>query len=171
MNHQRRGQGPHAQTGPVGDPVPAVLSRECFFWARKTSPCCVYEALGLGASSLAPPGGCPFSGEEDRRCFRAPPDGRSQPLRLPAARGGHTLAGRTSMTPERWRPKQLEQEPRCRRCSPQHQGPQHRDSCFDYPLVPAPVLAASNMAAAARSKTPRTRWNSALLHGSGSPQP
>lgn len=73
------------------------------------------------------------------------------------------------MTPERRGPKQLEEEPRRRRCFPQHQGPQHRDSYFDYPLVPAPVLAASNMAAAARSKTPRTRWNTALLHGSGSP--
>lgn len=77
-------------------------------------------------------------GEEGRRCCKAPPDGRPQPLRLPAARGGHSLAGGTSMSPERWGPKQPVEEPRRRRCSPQHQGPQHRDSCFDNPLVPAP---------------------------------
>lgn len=75
------------------------------------------------------------------------------------------------MDPERWGPEQLEEEPRRQRCSPQHQGSQHRDSCFDKPLVPAPVLDTSNMAAAARSKTPRTGWNYALPHGSGSPQP
>ena len=86
----------------------------------------------------------------------APPDGRPQPLRLPATPGGHTLAGGTFVAPERWGPKQLKKEPRRRRCSLRHQGPQHRDSCFDNPLVPAPVLTTSNMAAAARSKTPRS---------------
>ncbi|KAK2092635.1 hypothetical protein P7K49_029164 [Saguinus oedipus] len=55
MNHQHCGQGPHAQSGPVGDPVPAVLSWECFFRARKVSPSGSYKAFGIKASSLVPP--------------------------------------------------------------------------------------------------------------------
>lgn len=171
VNHQRRGQGPHAQSGPARDPIPADVSRQCLFEARKVFPFGGCEALGLGESSLAPPGGFPFSGEQGQRCSRAPPDGRPQPLWLPTAPDGNTPAGGTSMATEQWGPKQLEEKPRRQRCSPQHQGSQHRDSCFDKNLVPAPVQATSNMAAAARSKTPRTGWNYALPHGSGSPWP
>lgn len=174
VNHQRRGQGPHAHSDSVGELIPAVLSGECFFGARKASPCGGCKALGLGTSTLMPPGGCPSAGDQGQRCSRTPPEGCSQPLRLPVALGGHTPTGETSGSLERWRPKQLDEEPLRRRCS-QHQAPQHRDSCSDSPVVPAPVLpapvlATSNMAAAARSKTPRSEWNDALPHGSGSPQ-
>jgi hypothetical protein len=170
MNHQRRGQGPYAQSGSAGDLVPAVLSRGCFFGARKASPRGGSQALGLRASSLVPPGGCPYSGEQGRRCSRALPGGHAPPLRLPIVPSGYTPTGGTSMVLERWGTKQPEEEPRRQRRSPQHQGAQHRDSCFVNPPVPAPVLATTNMAAAARSKTQRTGWDRTLPHGSGSPQ-